>query len=47
MNIVCRMVINRNYEDLPEDVVTFAKHSILKTVGGSSAINKNEVNKRS
>jgi hypothetical protein len=47
MNIVGRVVINRNYEDLPENVVMLAKRSILKTVGRYPAMNKNEMNKRS
>lgn len=41
MSTLCRMVINTNYEDLPGNVTTFAKHSILDTIGitiGGSAM---------
>ena len=37
---LCRMVLNTNYEDLPRNVVNFAKYSILDTmaviIGGSA-----------
>jgi len=40
MSTLCRMVINTNYEDLPGNVATFAKYSILDgigiTIGGSA-----------
>ena len=39
MRTLCRMVIHTKYEDLPPNVVTYAKHSILDTmaviIGGS------------
>jgi 2-methylcitrate dehydratase PrpD len=41
MAAFCRMVMNTTYEDLPEDVVNYAKQSILDTVGvtiGGSAM---------
>ena len=41
MATLCQMVVETQYEDLPENVVTCAKHSILDTlavtVGGSAA----------
>jgi 2-methylcitrate dehydratase PrpD len=40
MSTLCRMVVNTEYEDLPGEVVRYAKHSILETmavtVGGSA-----------
>lgn len=40
MNILCKMVAATKYEDLPDDVIRYAKHSILDTiavtVGGSA-----------
>jgi len=41
MSTLCRMVMNTNYEDLPSNVVEFAKYSILDTIGitiGGSAM---------
>jgi 2-methylcitrate dehydratase PrpD len=41
MRTLCRMVINTKYEDLPDNVITYAKHSILDTIGvtiGGSAM---------
>ena len=41
MSTLCRMVVNTKYEDLPANVVTRAKHSILDTLGiiiGGSAM---------
>jgi 2-methylcitrate dehydratase PrpD len=37
MNTLCRMVSNTHYEDLPGDVVRFAKHSILDTIAVMTA----------
>jgi 2-methylcitrate dehydratase PrpD len=40
MSTLCRMVIDTSYEDLPSNVITYAKHSILEImavmVGGSA-----------
>lgn len=40
MNSICRMVIETSYDDLSEDIVAYAKHSLLDTmaviVGGSA-----------
>lgn len=40
MSTLCRMVADTRYEDLPSDVVNYAKRSILDTmavtIGGSS-----------
>lgn len=41
MSTLCRMVIETKYEDLPSDVVNYAKQSILDTTGimvGGSAM---------
>lgn len=35
MSTLCRMVINTNYDDLPCNVINFAKYSILDTIGGT------------
>ena len=40
MSTLCRMVAQREYEDLPRNVVNFAKRFILDTIGvtiGSSS----------
>jgi 2-methylcitrate dehydratase PrpD len=33
MRTLCRMVVNTTYEDLPANVVNYAKRSILDTMG--------------
>ena len=35
MRILCRMAIDTQYKDLPDEVVTYAKQSIFNTVAAT------------